>query len=481
VAPELLQIKQLSSTGELLGVVSCHAGQISVFRAASASDLAPYLRALAGISGQERFSISLDDEVFIPTEHNLIGFGERFTSGGDAETPQQVLFAVGAPEGSIPAALASVGLEGVMSRPCSSLTACEERRLRILAATFQPSKVLVLNDPFDPLSSQWKERFAESLSAFVRAKNALVVVPFLSNRPESWIDNERVARIQVGQSVQKTIGFGSGPSQIRGVIDQIRGEHSTQGVAASGEETPAVEEESLSRPSQLDDLMDESRREREAGSKGRLPLMLGAFVLLVAIGVGAGMVLLPQAAPKNSELASNLTEDGITDEGTSINALSAISEPTLPGKVDNVSQPTAQSPSSAEPVLSEAPASSEQISSAPTRVARLLDLYPEAIRASIIESFEGLVNSDADLTAQSSPRLSRDQAAAPSAKRPSGGNASEILTVLESTSSETPVGPDASAQSSPSEQELESMSSEQRREVIRQRFLEAIQRAAHPQ
>lgn len=461
MAPELLQIKQLSSTGELLGVVSCHAGQISVFRAASTTDLAPYLRALVGISGQERFSISLDDAAFRPAEHNLIGFGERFASGAEVQTPQQMLLAAGAPESAISAALSSVGLEAVMTRPCSSLNACEERRLRILAATFQPAKVLVLNDPFDPISSQWKERFAESLSSFARTKNALVVVPFLSNRPESWIDNERVARIQVGQSVQKTIGFGSGPSQIRGVIDQIRSEQSNEDL-----ETPVVEEESLSRPSQLDEEPEGKKR----GAKTSAPLVIGAFLFLVALGVGAGIFLLPKPSSESTEVALiNQGEDGAQSADSSF-SVATTSEAALN-----------QSAASAEALPEEPSPSPIPEATQEPRVARLLDLYPAAIRDSVIESFEGVITTQADLAVQNSPRLSRDQAASQVVKRPASGNTSELLTVLESTSSETTTEPEVAPQNNPSDAELESMSSEQRREVIRQRFLEAIQRAARPQ
>ena len=58
--PKKLQAKLLSKTGELLNVINCFAGQVAVFRAHSAADLRPYLRALTGGQGPERFSITTD-------------------------------------------------------------------------------------------------------------------------------------------------------------------------------------------------------------------------------------------------------------------------------------------------------------------------------------------------------------------------------------------------------------------------------------
>ena len=39
--------------------------------------LLPYLRALAGRPGAERFALSLNYNTFRPDQHILIGFGER--------------------------------------------------------------------------------------------------------------------------------------------------------------------------------------------------------------------------------------------------------------------------------------------------------------------------------------------------------------------------------------------------------------------
>jgi hypothetical protein len=199
-------------------------------------------------------------------------------------------------------------------------------------------------------------------------------------------------------------------------------------------------------------------------------LVIGAFLFLVALGVGAGIFLLPKPSSESTEVALiNQGEDGAQSADSSF-SVATTSEAALN-----------QSAASAEALPEEPSPSPIPEATQEPRVARLLDLYPAAIRDSVIESFEGVITTQADLAVQNSPRLSRDQAASQVVKRPASGNTSELLTVLESTSSETTTEPEVAPQNNPSDAELESMSSEQRREVIRQRFLEAIQRAARPQ
>lgn len=75
-----LLVKQLSNTGELIRVISCFAGQISVFRATSPNALRPFQRAFVGLPGPEKIVISIEDENYVPSEHPLIGFGERWNA-----------------------------------------------------------------------------------------------------------------------------------------------------------------------------------------------------------------------------------------------------------------------------------------------------------------------------------------------------------------------------------------------------------------
>ncbi len=218
-----LQIKQLTAGGQLLNCVNCFSGQVSVFRAAVPSAVRPYMNAFAGISGAERFVLEIEHEPYVPYNNNLIGFGERFVPQDGNTTDYLIRNHI--PQNQINSILVSYGLENCKNTPCIEITRCEERRLRIITAVYSNDKILVINDPFDLISSDWRERFAELLVNFARTKSQIVVVPSLSYRPECWIDNEFIARIQVGENIQKTIGFSSQATNIQAMINQIREEH----------------------------------------------------------------------------------------------------------------------------------------------------------------------------------------------------------------------------------------------------------------
>ncbi len=214
-----LQIRQLSARGELLRAVNCFAGQVTVLRAHVDQDLMPFQRALAGRPGPERFSILLNHEPFSPEANVLIGYGEQLPR---ESTVWDFCIKAGIPEGSLSALFVSYGLDGSESKLCSDLSECAARRIQILTATFSPAKVWILNNPFDPISSGWRERFAELILNDTRLKQRIVVVAGLSYRPQAWVGNELINRVQVGESVQKTVGFGSQANDVNDMVKQLR-------------------------------------------------------------------------------------------------------------------------------------------------------------------------------------------------------------------------------------------------------------------
>ena len=218
MAPRL-QLKMLSKSGELLNCINCFPGQITVFRAFSDQELLPYQRALSGGHGAERFSVLLDNKEYLPHDQFLIGFGERLPVD---KTLEEYLASCNAPEGAVSGLLISYGMDQFQGKNCASLSECAARRTQILAATFSSAPVLVMNSPFEPISAQWKERFADLLLSDTLQKQRLCVITRLDYRPQGWIGNELVIRIQVGENIQKTIGFAGGQSDVAMMVNQVR-------------------------------------------------------------------------------------------------------------------------------------------------------------------------------------------------------------------------------------------------------------------
>jgi hypothetical protein len=218
--PATVELRLHSNSGELLHVATCQSGKISVLRASSPGELRPYQRALCGSNAKDNLEILVDGSAYQPEDHSAIGFGEPSPTVG--LTVREFLTRSGISELSINTQLLSIGLEEIADKRCGELSLDQDARLRLLAASADADKVLVLNDPFENVSSKWRERVAEILANFAKSRGALIIIPSLSYRPDAWIENDAVIRIEVGQTSQKTIGFGSAGSLDNAALEEIR-------------------------------------------------------------------------------------------------------------------------------------------------------------------------------------------------------------------------------------------------------------------
>ena len=389
--PQKLQIKLLSNSGELLNVVSCFSGQTSVLRASSPSELKPYQRALAGIQGPEKFSISIDGEEYRPADHNLIGFGERLQF--DDITVSALLEQAGFQTHTVEPFLLSFGLDGTASKRCKDLSEDEVRRLRLIAATYSPERVLILNEPFEPIASQWRERFAELLSNFARSKSGLVVVTSTSYRPECWIDNDTVARIQVGQNLQRTIGFGAAGSDTTNLMNQVRDfareeakkeqhrETTIAAAAAAATASPSLSKETFTPPKSV----------VPQAAKGSSFLAITPTQILLAVALGlTGYV-------------------AITDSKHTPQTIIMVKQdpPNPPGPPSNPPNNTVPIGTGPDDHAAQNVPHTEPPPPPPAVPEFILDLYPEPIRVSLLDTvngtFEGIDQATQDVASQPSP------------------------------------------------------------------------------
>ncbi len=215
-----LQIKQISPTGEVLNVVTCPHARITVLRAHAPQDLEPYQRIFASVPGKERFTLYYNEELFDLSQATLIGYGEdyRKISG----SIQEYLSQQGISETLSNSILHSFDLEDQAGMQFDQLTPCQAQRTRIVAAAYGKPRIIILKNPFQPLAFEWRERIAELLLRLAKKKKTLVLLTSLLHRPDCWIDNETILRVQVGQSTQRTIGFGSQASEYQELIEKLK-------------------------------------------------------------------------------------------------------------------------------------------------------------------------------------------------------------------------------------------------------------------
>jgi hypothetical protein len=453
-----LIIKELSSSGELIRTITCEPGFVTVFRSHHYAELRPYQRILAGVGGAEHLSIFVGENPYAAHEHPLIGFGEQFKPADG--TVKNYLITAGVPEDGVLSLLSGYNIERTLDTLCSQLTPSDARIVRLSALLYSKPPVAVLNDPFEPIPSQLRERFAELIVAYARTTPAVVLVPSLSYRPEAWIDNEFIMRTQVGETRQKTIGFASVPSDVRSALQQVRSEFNQiqdkpartaaaiTGLTATSLEATIAEGTGSERPQSSNTKPASLTRPIE----GIIPLA-GSLVLVAAVSALGYYLFRHQ-------------QQEVVDRSMIIETASLSTEAT-------------QEPTPSQPLTPEA---SEAPTPPPTPVPDTTHLgtYPEFVKVSILHAFEG--TSTLSAPAESQPGV---KPALIEAERDQN-SPSDFLQMLQGASAQNQNAQDTNHQESsyqPQEEQPQStseedMSWEQRREMMRQRFLESIREAS---
>ncbi len=429
---ERLEINRISQTGEVLRKISCLAGRITVFRSNIDREYELYRAALAGWETKDRVSLQLDGVTFSARKACMIGFGEAFASEPGDPTVHDFLLQAGVPDDRVETELLDLGLGGLANQRCKMLGPVQERVLRLVAAIYQNPPVIVLYEPFEQVAEQWREVLGQRLSSLVWKKKSIVVVVRLTNRPECWVENEHVARVQLERPRKRTIGFGSDIDPINEMAMQLRAQ------------STAIDLRSLTKPSsrwgQLLWLFQHSR------------LFGYSVVIAAAAAFCVGFTWYTnQRLPSNSYSSASPDLGGTTILAGTGN--SATSLETGAGRSASANQLTSISGQRRSPATASA-----------------LDGYPQEIKESVILAFN---NPDALLEEQKARAASVSFSGAatnrsslpPEALQNIHGNFGRSVTHS--------YQPDAENQfEAPNEQELET-----RREEIRQKFLEAIQRS----
>lgn len=204
-----LEIFRLSKDGSLQRHLVCLGGRVSVFRANRDELLEEFRVALQGRVPVQQFRILLDEKPFVSADHFLIGFNEKFEPRDD-KTVRDYLLESGVVEAELSSLLHEYGLAGLESAKIFELGASQQRVLRLLVATASAhGRIVILNDPFEGLQTELQESLAQRVAEFSYQNTAIVVVSRLSHRPESWIENPVISRVQLERPRRETIGAGS--------------------------------------------------------------------------------------------------------------------------------------------------------------------------------------------------------------------------------------------------------------------------------
>ena len=357
--------------------------------------------------------------------------------------------------------------------------------LRILGAIHTRGRVLVLNDPFETMHGQWRERYAEAVVYFARSTKSIVVVTALSSRPECWIDNELIVRVQVGETRQKTIGFSSAPSELRSEIAQLREELLQRPQAQPTGPLTAVAAAPAAAPSGKPLIPDaspplSSSLREQIWKVLRTPIPMSPLTVFLIFGVVAIAFVYKYVAYRedlNSKvaLAAQATPDPTLPPEAAATPLTALPVEAKPTSAHALATPVAVPMPAEQPHEATVAVPESGGTSALLSAGLLLDRYPFEVKRAVIRAFEG---SELPIPAAA--------VEGPRERAPSEVNrrSADILKMLEAASDTGAKSPDTAQPidagvPAPEEQpDVNEMSWEQRRELMRQRFLESIQAAS---
>lgn len=470
--PKKIQIKLLSDSGELLSVVTCRAGRIAVLRGSSSYDLRPYQRALSASSDTENLQVTCDGATYHNDEHTLLGFGEISPCAG--LSVNGFLIKCKVPDESHLSLLMSFGLADCYEKECSQLSTDEERRLRLAASTAHPSKALILNNPFESISGSWRDPVAELLASYAKNNGALIIVTSLTYRSEAWIDNDIVDRIQVGQTAQRTIGFGSAElsstSIMTEITSRVRHDHALKSpnTQQGSQKAVSLASAALGAVGAVDT---ESVVSVAPAKIGGMPFLTKVFSIILGLSLGTwGAFTLMSPIP---ESANTPIDSGNRAAGGSV----------PPPPLSNADKKDKKAVTNATTQEVSAPPSQRSQAKVVNKQNKhyLLDLYPLAIKNSIVKTANGVI-----------PPIENNQHHEVAPNQVKGRkNTGSLFSLLENASSNDKSEarqepghyrhPIRSIQpySDNSEEDLDYQEAmEARREEIRNRFLEAIRQSA---
>ena len=217
---ENLSIKHLARSGQLLNLITCYPGKVSVLRSTTPASLAPYRDALSGRGSSENIQLSfgpliVDPRTFqLPTldpEDERSHFTVRDLAQNLSLAPDLLDYLI-----------TQLGLVGALDQRVLDLSPADHYRLCLLLGLFSSERALFLYKPFEQIDSTLRDSVAEVLVEAAAVRQKVVLITELDYRPQSWINNPAIARLQVDDAARQTIGFGGGQNEINDLIQQLR-------------------------------------------------------------------------------------------------------------------------------------------------------------------------------------------------------------------------------------------------------------------
>jgi len=205
-------LRELSSGGEFARTVKCLPGTITIIPFGREADAFASFRDLLIGKRIANIAIRCGTHDLHPSEVHVVSNLDVLAPG---MTVEGVLDGAGATPGERRQALMAVGLEGRSEELTQDLSQGALRRLSAVRALFSRSRVVVFDNPFQDIESEWFPAVAGLLLSAAATGSQIVIVTGLARVPRVWKASPLVviAGLEIGARqgdtyiVEETIGY----------------------------------------------------------------------------------------------------------------------------------------------------------------------------------------------------------------------------------------------------------------------------------
>lgn len=217
---EKITIKELSSQAEIINIFNCPAGKISIFNGPQIA-ISSLQRLLTGTYEKNDLKISINNSIeFNPFEHTLIGYNNIIKD--TTMSVENLFLSYKIDKNDIDIILNTYGLYNIKNLKIYELDADKKKRIEFAIAFQSQNKALIIRSPFVDMSTQWKEPYAKFIYTYATKKNLPVIITDLDYTPATWNKFPSINKIQLGISINKTIGFGTDNKELNELLSDIR-------------------------------------------------------------------------------------------------------------------------------------------------------------------------------------------------------------------------------------------------------------------
>ena len=220
-ASEVVSIRHLSPAGELLGVVNCVPGYLTVVQEGSGNSPSDSAFRAALLQRRAEIDIRSGQDTLHPSEVHVVQVTDRVLN---ARNVVDALLEGGAPKQDIPRILQQIGLESAQNLQPKELGVSALKRLTIAISVYAKARLLLFDRPFMGSDPAWVEKIAQLLLSVGEIQARVMIVTGEAKIPAAWRNHPRVM-LHNSATLPERSGFAGGSFSVHAQTSEAVAAH----------------------------------------------------------------------------------------------------------------------------------------------------------------------------------------------------------------------------------------------------------------